>query len=514
MSIRFTKFVDITSGVGGASQIATRQFCARVFSNNVRTPGDGILSFNDPGDVGLYYGTASEEYKRAVKVFGYLSPSQKQNQQIQYTRWYDVAASATAFGATGAAQSLAFLKTIVAGLITFQFGATSVPVAAISFAAATSLSDVAAELQTALRLNADPHLATATVTYDPVGARFIFTASSTVNTAEAFSITQTGAGITDVATALALMTTQGAVLIQGSPVQQPVDELIGSVGGNGNFGSFCFMGAPTLEQVTAVALQNKTYNVQFQYWVLASPEDYSTYSAALIGIGGTGLVFELDTLTEYPEMIPMEILGATDFTARAGVQGYMFRQDGSTTPSVNDNPGTIQSDALDVLRVNYYGQTEINGQDVSFFQRGTMCGLATDPQDINVYANEQWLKATAGGSIMNLLLAITAVGANSTGRAQLSGLFLNENTGVIPQALNNGTISVGKPLTNIQIAFITQQTGDANAWQQVQNIGYWFDVIIQSIQTTDDRTEWQAAYTLIYSKDDLIRSVIGTHSLI
>jgi hypothetical protein len=37
---------------------------------------------------------------------------------------------------------------------------------------------------------------------------------------------------------------------------------------------------------------------------------------------------------------------------------------------------------------------------------------------------------------------------------------------------------------------------------------------MQSYVTVDGRTEWKAVYTLIYSKDDTVRKVEGSHVLI
>ena len=62
--------------------------------------------------------------------------------------------------------------------------------------------------------------------------------------------------------------------------------------------------------------------------------------------------------------------------------------------------------------------------------------------------------------------------------------------------------------------FVTQQTGDPLAWLQVQNIGYWVDATIVAFVGPGNTTEYKAVYTLIYSKDDAIRSVEGTHSLV
>lgn len=85
---------------------------------------------------------------------------------------------------------------------------------------------------------------------------------------------------------------------------------------------------------------------------------------------------------------------------------------------------------------------------------------------------------------------------------------------VIDRALFNGVISVGKTLTTVQRLYITELTDDELAWHQVQGIGYWVACEMQSYVTQDSRTEFKAVYTLIYSKDDDIRKVEGTHVLI
>ena len=89
-------------------------------------------------------------------------------------------------------------------------------------------------------------------------------------------------------------------------------------------------------------------------------------------------------------------------------------------------------------------------------------------------------------------------------------LILAVLQGVINQALLNGTISVGKTLTIAQQMYITSATGDSLAWHQVQNNGYWVDVVI----TNPSTNVYVATYVLIYSKDDVIRKVTGTHTLI
>src|SRR6202041_2034582 len=112
-------------------------------------------------------------------------------------------------------------------------------------------------------------------------------------------------------------------------------------------------------------------------------------------------------------------------------------------------------------------------------------------------------------ALLGLLLALTQVPANNTGR----GLILNQMQSIINLALLNGVISVGKTLNNTQILYITQVTGSNTAWQQVQNQGYWVNVVITSA-VVSGVTTYTATYTLIYSKDDVVQSITGSNILI
>lgn len=513
MPISFSKYVDITSGVAAQSQIPGRSFGGRIFTPNPMASSDALITATDAASVGAYFGTNSEEYKRAVKYFGFVSKLTRRAQVLQFARWQREANPVGIFGGANQALTLTQLKAITAGVIHFMFGATEVSVSAISFAAAATLADVASELQTALRLNAATELVTATVTYDPVGARFNFAGSSTDTTAESISIVPDVNPAIDVATALGWQVTDGAAYIAASPVVTPVAQLIASVTANNNFGSFIFTAnggvAIALSDAVALATQNNSYNVQFRFTYGVNETNFQASAAALATIGGTNVIYSLVAQAgEYHDMQDMIILGATDFTQVNGTTGYMYVQfDGQTAAVTDDATAAL----LDGLAINYYGQTQEDGATIMFYQDGVLMGGATDPRDANVYSNEQWLKAFAGDSFMSLQLALAKLSANTNGRGLVLGKLTKE---VIPAAQKNGTFSVGKTLSVDQQLFITELTGDDNAWQKVQNNGFWYDVELSSFVGPASITRWQASYSLVYSKDDLIRKVIGTHTLI
>lgn len=514
-SISLKKYIAITSGVGAGNGVAEPSLMGRVMSINSLIDPNTVLIFGDPVSVGNYFGTSSYEYKRAVKYFNYISPSIRQPSNLSFARWCNAASPASIFG-KAATYVVATLNAVVAGTITFNFGGTPVVVAGISLAAAGSLAAVATALQTAFRANADPHLTTCTVTYDAVNSKFDFVASPGSVTSASFAITQTGSGVTDLADELGWYGDNtglnGALITASNIAEQPLDGFTRSVQTNNSFGSFCFTagGTPTFLQLEAVGSANAAnYNNLYMFCINVKPENVTAWAAGLATTNGVAMTYELDALDEYPEMIPMSIMAATDYTQRNGVQNYMYRQMANTTPSVTDDP---TSTSLDGQRVNYYGQTQINGQVVQFYQNGVLMGTGTSPQSQNVFANESWLKRAAAAALMTAQLNLPIISANDTGRGQVQAVLLQD---VIPAATFNGTISAGKTLNTIQQLYITTLTGDDSAWHAVQTNGFWLDVEIAStVNATSGITTYSANYTLIYGKDDAVNAINGTHVLI
>lgn len=499
--IPFKRYVDIVSGVGGGAAVRARDLILRLFSVSTLVPGDGLLTFTSASAVGVYFGLTSPEYLRAVFYFGFISKLITSAKTIAFARWADVAAAARIYGAT-ATRTVSQFTGIMTGSFKLTLGSYAADVTGLNFSSAATLSDIAAALQTAIRavVAGGANWTAATVTYNATAKRFELVGGVTGANPVAVAAAATG-----VAVAGLLGWDATGVFSPGMAAEQPLDAFTRSAEANDNFGTFAFTGVLTSDQIAAVALQNDTYNVKFMYLVPIAAADAATTYAALQGLSGVGVTLS-PLSTEYPELLPAAILASTDYSRRNSVQNYMF-QIASLTPSVSS--GSV-ADTMDANRVNYYGATQSAGQTLSFYQRGVLMGLSTDPVDMNTYANEAWFKDAAGSQIMSLLLSAARVSANKTGRGQLLAVLQS----VIEAATFNGTISVGKPLNTTQKLYITNLTGDENAWQQVYRLGYWLDCTIQSYVTTDGRTEWKAVYTLIYSKDDAIRKVEGSHVLI
>lgn len=501
MAISFSRYVSITSGVGGGAAVRARDLILRLFTTDTKVPELTVVEMTSAADVATYFGTSSAEYLRAVFYFGFVSKLITSPAKISFSRYADVAAAPRIYGVTGT-YSVSSFTGITAGSFRLTLGGYTSDVTGMNFSSAVTLSNVASTIQTAIRAISagGANWTSATVSYNSTTQRFELTGGATGAGTIAIAAASSG---TDIRTVLGWTTS--AIFSPGVAAQEPVAAFIASVGVSDNFGSFAFIPSITQNQVLAVATQNDTYNVKFLYTVGIAEADAATYYGALSGLSGVATTLS-PLATEYPELLPSAILAATNYSKRNSVQNYMF-QTATLTPSVTSDSSAT---TLDNNRVNYYGRTQTAGQNIDFYQRGVMMGLATDPVDMNVYANEMWLKDAAGAAIMTLLLSSARVSANSTGRGQLLAILQS----VIEQATLNGTISVGKTLTTTQKLYIGNLTGDDNAWQQVYRLGYWLDCVITSYVTVDSRTEYKAVYTLIYSKDDAIRKVEGTHVLI
>jgi hypothetical protein len=566
MSISLRRYVDITSGVGAGAAVGQRRLVGRFFDDNELIPTGSYVEFESADEVLDYFGSSSEEYDRAAFWFGWVSKNVTNAKAMQFARWASTDTAPQIFGAKGG-QSLASWTAISSGAFGLTLGDVTDTISGMDFSAAASLAAVAAIIQAKIRTRGFPvyftgSISTTTLTVTAVSSGTIEvgmevvgsgvtpgtmitalgtgtggTGTYTVDTSQSASSTamtggdqdsnyasavveydatrgsfnltggDTGAaavavtsgGGSDIAGQLGWLSAT-AIFSDGADEQTVTEVLSESAGADNNFGSFTFLATLTTDEIEESATWNDAQNNMFMYSIPCTADNAAALDAALSGLSGYTLTLA-PLSDEYPEQSPMMILAATNYAQRNSTQNYMFQIFGALTPSVTTDE---DADTYDALAVNYYGETQTAGQLLAFYQRGVMGGSSSDFLDQNTYANEIWLKDAAAASIMTLLLALNKVPANNAGRAQLMSIV----QGVINQALFNGTISVGKALSDTQKLFITNETGDPLAWRQVQNIGYWFDVqIVPYVE--DGVTKYKAVYTLIYSKDDVIRKVEG-----
>lgn len=506
MAIPFKDYVDITSGVGAAAGVQERQLIGRFFTENALLPPQSLKEFTSAAAVGTYFGLSSVEYLRGAFYFAWVSKNITQAPKISFARWANAAVPGFIYGAQEAFLLSQFTG-ITSGHINLTIGTTTAELTGINLSAAGSLAAVASDIQTAIQAHTAGGVdwTSATVAYvaSPTqGGAPQFVLTGGVTGPEAIGIAAVASG-TDIGIALGWLNVE-AIIAQGSALETLTQTLTTSAELSTNFGSFLFIPSLSPTQITEVATWNDGQNVMYQYMVPVTSANAATIAGDIQNLAGNAMTLSPLT-TEYPEQIPMMILAATNYNAINSAQNYMF-QIFAVTPSVTTE---ADKEIYDALNVNYYGQTQTAGQYISFYQQGVLTGLPVSPVDQNTYANEQWLKDAIGANLLQLLLDVAQVPANTTGAAMLRSVIQSQ----IDQAIANGTISVGKTLNVQQQLYITNATGSNTAWQQVQNSGYWLGVFIVPF-VVDSVTKYKAVYVLIYSKDDVIRFIQGSDILI
>lgn len=515
MSISLNKYVDITSGVGGAAGVSTRDFIGRYISPSPNLLPGEVVEFASIDEVAVRFPETSPEYAAANMYFAFVSKAITSPKKLSFARWNKIASNPIVSGIVGVLGTDTLTLILDTTLLTLSIDKNdgtppTVVNITVDFTGAANYDAVRADLQTALRASANSELTLATVTYTAATGQFQITGG--VTSTSTFTAVAQAVATTDVALQMGLLPSQGAVSVPGTPIQTPLQAVMSSTDASDNFGSFGFIDSTSNPpqrladaDVLAVAVWNTTQNNKFMFCTPTTTSGALTAYATLKA--NSGVAETINIANDYAEFIPAEILAATDYTRPNASNDYMYVQVGNRTPSITT---TTLSTSMDNVRANYVGQTMQAGQKISFYQRGVLMGATNAATDMNTYANEMWLKDSIATSILNAFLSLPRIPAADLGR----GIMLSNIQYSIDQGLFNGTISVGKPLTISQKQYITSVTNDPNAWQQIQNVGWWLDVELQSFVTPDGRTEWKAVYVLVYSKDDQIRKVEGTDILI
>lgn len=502
-----SRYIKIVSGVGAGAAVAQRQLILRLMTQNNTLPPGLVAEFANSDSVSAYFGSQSEEYKRAQAYFAFISKSITSPQRISFARWVSAAIAPMIVGDT-IAKALASFVAITAGTLTINDGATPVSITALNFSTATTLTQVASILQTALQASGDAQLTTATVTFNTNTNQFVLTGSTPGS--GSLSATPTSLG-TDVSGLLG-WTTGGTILVAGQAADTPDVAVSKSANISNNFGSFayCTPSTPlTNTQITAIAQWTDAQNNQYMYSLATPLANLQTLYGLVKGYSGVALnVLSTTQANDFVEQSPCEILAATNYNNANSSQNYMYYQFANRNITVSDDNTANQVDAS---RGNYIGVTQEAGQQLAFYQRGVLCGGSTAAVDMNTFANEMWMKSSFSAQFLSLFLNVPEVPADTIGAAMLLGVMQS----TITLAKSNGVITAGKPLTAVQQLTITQLTNDPNAWRQVQTLGYWVSITFTSqTNANSGLTEWVANYLFVYSKSDAIRSVNGSDVMI
>ena len=279
---------------------------------------------------------------------------------------------------------------------------------------------------------------------------------------------------------------------------------------NDDFGSFCFVEKLTPNEMREVALWNAAKNFKYLYSIPVTPEDCKKTLFTVRDLSGT--VFTLDKFDALAEYMPMALFAATRYDRVNATKVFMYQQFDGETPSVVTSQDADLYDAFDIdglgtcLPVNYLGAMQQAGALIPFYQDG----YNADGLDTACYCNEVWLKDAISVELLNTFIAVEKMPANDVGEAMCRQAIAT----VVGEGILNGTVEPHKELDNVQMTYIDQTSGEAGAWQEVRDLGYWLKVTVKHRTLKGKRVQYYADYVLIYSKGDAIRKVEGSDILI
>ena len=292
--------------------------------------------------------------------------------------------------------------------------------------------------------------------------------------------------------------------------EKPVEALARVDALNDNFGSFAFIDALTPEEAKEVAAWNASKNFKYLYSVPVTAENCKEVLETVRNLSGT--CYTLDKYDATAEFMPMALFAATKYERANATKVFMYQQFDGEKPSVTTSQEADLYDAFDVdgmgtrFPVNYYGCTQQAGDLISFYQDG----YNADGLDTACYCNEVWLKDAIAVELLNTFIALEKIPANNVGAA----IVRNAITTILAEAVNNDTVTVGKTLDNVQRTYVDRTAGVADAWQDVENYGYWLNVAVRHRTLSGGRVQYYADYVLIYAKGDAIRKVEGSDILV
>ena len=509
MSIRIENYIDINSVVKGESDIPSNSMILRVHSDNVLIPNNKVVTINSLVDVGNFFGTDSEEYKRASFYFGYVDLKGNKARNLSFYRYNSTDSAPRIFGEKKD-QVIDSYKPITEGSLNITIGTqsetiscnfstlfSSTSVDGDPISATPTLSQIANVIQEQINLKFNG----SSVTYNAVKKSFEFVGGTTGDLPISVTKANTGTDIIDL-----IGWNANAILSDGMTAKSVTETINNSSMLSNNFATFLFTSELTMQEKTDVAKWNNNENNKYLYLVPVKYNEAQAHYDALNLYGGTDLILESEMGGEYHEMIPAVQAATTQYDSNEkAVKNYMFKSF-ALTPTVTDD---TKKSFLDSLRINYYGQTQENGAQLSFYQTGSLMGMSTDAKKENVYINEIWMKRTITVSLTNLMINSDEVAYNEEGRTKvkLSLQFC------VDKALENGVISQNNTLNQGQETAIQDMTSNKDAIKNVKSIGYFLDVELKE-EVINNVTKYIAVYMLIYAKNNVISKFEGKNILV
>ena len=436
MTIPAKQLVDITPNVigGGLSGLA---FVGTLLSKNANLPAATAVPFYSQSAVGDYFGTSSDEYKLAGNYFIADSNSSRKPDVLWFYRKVDASLAAWIRGVTP--QSLAALKTITSGGMKIKINGTEQTLSAISLASATSYSDVATAITSAL--------SGASCVWDSNFQAFKITTTSTGSTAKIEFATAPASG-TDLSIALGLT---GGTISQGAVSTSLTDTMEGLVDSNSNFWSFMPVWIETTIETLELAQWCNNQGVRFMYVMVDTANDGLTPNNPACLAQQVADYYGVCPIYNTKELgaMAMGIGAALNPAQLNGRKTWAYKQQNGLAYTVNDE---TSAPILLGNGYNFYGNYATASNLFKLFQNGQISGNA---KWIDTYYGQVFIKDGLQNAWLNAMMQNNTIPYNESGYGILRAAAMD----TINTSVNAGFIRQGVSLSESQKATVEAQAG-------------------------------------------------------
>ena len=453
MAIPASYIVSITPRVISAGG-TDLEFNGLFLTTNKLVPLSAVaLSFVDADSVGDYFGLLSNEYAVASIYFKGYTGSFAKPKRVFFARRVDSAVGAYIRGGkfTG---TLADIKSVLLGELNIEIDGNSIALSSVDFSGATSLSDAATILQTALQAE----LASTTVEYSSVTGGFIINSPTTGNTS---TITYGTGNIAE----LLNFGSDKAVLSQGSAMLSVDDNMALIKEATQNFVAYTTVYSASNDEYLALCAWANAQEIEYLYagW---------TNDAQLTVPGSTTSIADLVKTAEYGAQeilynnvnLAAFLLGAIASVDRSRTNGsinFAFKKVEGVAATVTDQ---ATADLLLEKGVSFMGSFATRNDQFTFFYDAKMYGTYGY---VDAFINTVWFKNVMQVAIMNGLTNAGRVPYNEAGYSLVRSWLQDP----INRAINNGVIDTGVTLSESQKTQIIQETGK-DISMELSTVGY------------------------------------------
>ena len=461
MAIGAQHIVQMSSRVlsGGSDDLESN---GMVLSKSALIPtNQPAMLFSNAADVSSLFGAESDEAAFAQQYFMGVENQQAAVKTLVIGRRIDQACAAYIRGGK-LLNDLAGLKTITDGAMKITVDGTEKTVTNCDLSEATSLSDVAETVATAIT--------GVTGAYDSNTNTFTFTSSTTGAESTISYASASGSG-TDLAEALSLRQEDGAVLSDGSAALDEISNLDAICNVTRNWVGFTTLWETELAEAEENAFWTDSTGDDFVYfdWTL----DQNALDQLTQATSKPAQMMDKYncTATIYGNALDaafcLAVGASIAWNRTQGMKVWFAKSATGITPLITEE---APANALEAIRCNYSGEFATRNARFSFFNRGT---LTSDFYGfIDTLYGSIYLRNALQRSCMDGFKRTNRTPYNARGEALIRSWCQDP----INRCLDNGVIDAGLEINESQRQQLLNEFGDESLLNDLFSKGYFVTI--------------------------------------